>query len=62
MYLYELSGKSEYILKVSYFLYEIICYKLPQHPRGIFPWHLDVCKWSVYVIQLMMFLITGYFN
>ena len=57
-----MSWKSEYILKVGYFLYEIIYYKLPQHPTGVFSWHLDVCKSSVYMIHSMMFLITGYLN
>ena len=56
------SRKSEYILKVSYFLYDITCYKLPQYPRGFLPWHLDVCKSSVYMIHLLMFLIIGYFD
>ena len=23
---------------------KITCYKLPQHPRSVFSWHLDVCK------------------
>ena len=39
----KLSWKIE-ILKVSYFQHEITCYKLPQHPRRLFPWRLDVCK------------------
>ena len=24
----------------------MICYKLLQHPRSVYPWHLDVCKSS----------------
>ena len=55
MYLSELSWKREYILEVSHFLYEIICCKLPQHPRGVFPWHLEACRSSVYMIYLTMF-------
>ena len=43
-------------------LHEITCYKLPQHPRSALPWHLDICKLSVYMINLKMFLITGYFK
>ena len=30
------------------------CYKLPQHPRSVFSWHLDVCKSSVYIIHLII--------
>ena len=36
-----MSWKTEYILKVSYFLLEITCYKLPQHQAIVFPWHLN---------------------
>ena len=39
-----MSWKTGYILKVSYFLHEIICYKLLQHPTSVFLWYLDVCK------------------
>ena len=38
------------------------CYKLPQHPRAVFSSHLDVCKLSVYMIDPIIFLITGFFN
>ena len=54
--------KNEYILKVSDSVHEITCYKLPQHPRSVFPWHVDVYESSVHMIHLMMFLVTGYFN
>ena len=38
------------------------CYKLPQHPRAIFSWHLDVCKLSVYMVDPIIFLKTHFFN
>ena len=50
--------KTENVLNVRYFLLEVTFYKLLQHPRSVLPWHLNVCKSSVYMIQLMMFLIT----
>ena len=50
--------KTENVLNVRYFLLEVTFFKLPQHPRSVLPWHLNVCKSSVYMIQLMMFLIT----
>ena len=46
----------------SNYIHEITCYKLPPHKRSVFPWHLDACKSSVYMIDLMVFLITGYSN
>ena len=52
MYFLELSWKTGYILKVNYFL----------HERKIFLWYVDVCKSSLYMIHLMMFLMTSYFN
>ena len=42
--------------------YGITCFKLSQHPRSAFPWYLDVCKLSVYMIHLKMFLTMDYFN
>ena len=50
--------KTENVLNVRYFLLEVTFYKLLQHPRSVLPWHLNVCKSSVYMFQLMMFLIT----
>ena len=32
-------------------------HELLQHPRSVFPWHLDVRKSSVYMIHVMLFLI-----
>ena len=48
--------------KENYFIHETTCYKLPQHPRSVFPCHLDVSKSSVHMVHLMMFLITSYFT
>ena len=54
-----MSLKTEYILKVSYFLLEIICYKLPQHQNIVFSFG---SKQSVYMVLLTMLLTMGSFN
>ena len=55
--------KTEYILLSNFFsTWNYMWWKLTQHPRSVFLWHLDVCKLSVYMIYLMMFRLTGYFN
>lgn len=60
MYHYKLSWKTEYILIL--FLHNVTIYNQPQPPRSVFCWHLDVCKSSIYMIHLLLFLIKSYFN
>ena len=43
-----LSGKTDYLLKVSYFLHKVTCCKLSQYATSVFTWHLHVCNSSLH--------------